>query len=678
MRITPARAMRLAAALALSVSRPCWSDSRTQTAEAVYEAAWAQAEELLLTGGSSRQRSDVLLQGAATCRDLGANGYALELFEASVEADPENANAHRVYADYLMGYRGLYEQAAYHYYEALERVRRAPETYSADFKRSLERSMQILHRDGGDGMPLRTTRSVSIFAESTVGYRDGAVNPLAVSAGDGSLISQQLKTESFLDTTVRQELEQGVSFFNDAIHQNEKGIAFFNDAVAANNEGLRFFGQKLRANHQGVLFFEELIAAHPGDPQVPEWQAAADALRGERAQNALRVAEIRNEKKQNLSKVSTIQQEKAQNEQELAETLAEQQALPSQIDAVQKKIPRRTQDRFHSGGVLLRFGPPALPHIRLSWENVDGEDADIDPHNLDNTFARRFERYAVGLGKHYLLAGKWDLALGLELASTELTFHDPLNETKLAEEDATHYLGNASLVYHAGFNTYRLNVGGGYAAIENEASGDDASSRANISLRVSMFPTPAEIRNTGRYKGRRSTHWELGFIRTERAFKSDVVPTVDEKVYRPFLSYAALGLWGGKLDLGVVYDWRRQEISSGPTAGKFEGHQLTVQPTWVPVFRLYDNDFWSGLEHLTVGLPVGGFIGDGDFDRLTAGLRMQARYVTPFRVAVTPSVTVDYTYYPVLNEDDWGAYLKFSFTSGAQRKIENQEVTYAP
>ena len=143
-------------------------------------------------GKSQREISNVLLYGAGKCRDQGAYDYAITLFNAATQEDPTNANAHRVYGDFLMGYRGLYEHAAERYFVAQELIEKNPESYDDKLKDALTRSLHILHRDGQDGVPLHTSKKMSFFFTSSLNYSKPSVDPWV-------LFDQQLRVEKIIN-----------------------------------------------------------------------------------------------------------------------------------------------------------------------------------------------------------------------------------------------------------------------------------------------------------------------------------------------------------------------------------------------------------------------------------------------------------------------------------------------
>ncbi|MFH1857682.1 MAG: hypothetical protein ABH845_02085 [Candidatus Omnitrophota bacterium] len=154
--------------------------------DALYNGIMRQAENAHYKRQSERVISDIYLKGAAASRDLGGWKHVIDLFEKALSADPTNARAFRVYGDYLMGYRGMYEQAAEQYRTAIELINARPDLYPEDEKHELERSMQILHRDGDNGKAVIATAPVSVFMKPVFEYSTPQELPLDLTALDHS------------------------------------------------------------------------------------------------------------------------------------------------------------------------------------------------------------------------------------------------------------------------------------------------------------------------------------------------------------------------------------------------------------------------------------------------------------------------------------------------------------
>ena len=117
------------------------------------------------------------------------------LLKKAVEEDPSNAHAHRVYGDYLMGYRGarggLYEYAAYHYHQAqqileqhdsteLDEAKAIPEEAWVYERKRLKRAFDIQNRDGKDGVVLYRSEDFSLSLELSGEYAQESPDPWAM------------------------------------------------------------------------------------------------------------------------------------------------------------------------------------------------------------------------------------------------------------------------------------------------------------------------------------------------------------------------------------------------------------------------------------------------------------------------------------------------------------------
>lgn len=663
-------------------------DDDTDPGRLLYEQTLTVVEKSRTGGADLREISDIYLWGAGKCRDAGAGSYAIELFELAVQEDPSHVRAHRVYGDYLMGYRGLYEYARYHYDRAVELIKNDPDEYDDIVIDGLERSLQILHRDGKDGVPIVESKFFSAYVGGSIGYGKVAPNHVTVSAGDGSLNDMEGKVQRSLDFRT-QELLDGQAFFGGVVDMQNEGLAFFGDQVqetiASDRRLDEFLAMGIPPNFPFFGFETDpatgllIIDSNTGGP-IPI------TINSRRAENAAYRAELQ-------TKLDEIQADKAMTEERLANDAAELAGIPAKKKKVSRKVPRRRDDLNYDGTLTLRFGSPYLPYIRIFGERIDGENVDVDPEDLEDPLDRSFRRDGVLVGKNIMLTRTLDLNTELEYTETQLRFYRTVVpeglDHKIADEESDQYRGETTLTYNMPFKTLKMKLGGTWSDIENLDSKDDFSRTHVGTVRFSKYldpskqksSAPADDEQTARFRGRRSSHWEAGLIHSERKYRATDRPTVTEEVYRPFVSWEELGLFGGKIDLTMIYDWRHQEFSQErPTeiGGIFfenddtvSGHQLTFIPAYVPVYKSYNNDFWSGLELLTISLPTSYAFDDGDYDRLLFGLRLAGRYVTRYGVAVMPALNGDYAYYPELDRDDWGFFLRLSLISGAWKKIKS-------
>jgi hypothetical protein len=128
------------------------------------------------------------------------------------------------------------------------------------------------------------------------------------------------------------------------------------------------------------------------------------------------------------------------------------------------------------------------------------------------------------------------------------------------------------------------------------------------------------------------------------------------------------------IDTLVKYEYHHQTFVEGCLDGVYDAHELTLQPTWVPVYRLYDEEFWTGIEHMTVGFPITATYGEGDYERYVFGIKFEGRWVTALGTTIIPSVTFDYATYPHLDRDDWGVFAKCTFRAGPRRHFTRAEI----
>ncbi len=526
-------------------SESAWAYSK-EACKSEYVKALKDAREAKRQGEAPRIVSHIYAGAAARCRDFGGVALTVELFDKAVKADPKNAHALRLYGDYLMGYRGLYEYAAVQYFRALEVVTAEPKAFDFSFKRSLERSFEILHRDGKNGVPLFTSKPLAAFLNVDGRYFRLPKPHVTQGAADGSL--QQLAEDKL-------------------------------PRVAANTDN----------------------------------QAALGDLQG----------------------------------------------------TARDVIVRNFQDWWTEGDLTLRSAYKWAPYLRVGGEFRTGKNLEIDPEALNEPLERTFSRLEVILGKNLLLGGGFDLNLEAEVAWTQLLFDNQVTGDRIQDEDSLHYGGRFTLGYNFGYSSLKLTGGLNAIDIENFDSNDDDGLNYSLALRLSSFTDPEVVALAERFRGRRSTHLEVGFIRTARNFRSNDPARRDqhlnEVVYRPFLSYEEFGLFKGFVDVLVNYEWRRQFNRRGgqlSVDGAVEGHVLTLVPAWVPVFKLYNQDFWEGVEFASVELPIEFAFGDGFYRRIGASLRGQLRYTTPWGFAVKPAISIGFTRYTDLDLGDFTALLQ--------------------
>ena len=105
---------------------------------------------------------------------------------------------------------------------------------------------------------------------------------------------------------------------------------------------------------------------------------------------------------------------------------------------------------------------------------------------------------------------------------------------------------------------------------------------------------------------------------------------------------------------------QQRRYSRGFKSGTYDAFKLGIIPTWVFVYELYEEDFESGIEFLSVGLPISYTIGEeeGSYSRINVALELDNQWVNHFGLRFQPKIGVDYAYYPEINRDDWGVFAK--------------------
>ena len=540
--------------------------------ETIYDESLHALEDGRSQGLPARELSNIALKGAGQCRDEGSYYYALELFEIAIDEDPTNAYVYRVYADYLMGYRGLYEQAGTKYFLAKELVELDPASYDETFKKALIRSLQIWHRDGKDGIPLFDNYSSDDFS----------------------------------------------IFFTPAIEVRKSS----RDQL----EPLNLF--EFQRRHEG--FNDKTIDTITNDPML-DAAAKERFIASERARRA----------------------------------------------AISERQIRRLSLVEKTGRVRLRFGNENVPYFDLRWTKVD-----IDPNIVDvETFDEAdgvFKGVFLEIGKNYMLSHSLDLNLKATLIDREITGESPFDSSIRVskEESGDHDFDlQSTFTYFFSTNTLKITLGTAFVDIDRtEEGGDKFSDSANsqrMILRLSQFKTPDETENPTRFRGRRSNHYELGFQRVERDFEG-ATSYFDLK---PNFSMEYLGLIDGHLDLAFNYSWLTRRYKSDveitpliPTPfnikGRYDVHQFGLIPTWVMIYDLYQDSFTRGIEFLSMSAPISYALDEkaGDYTRFNAGLKAESQIVLWNGFRLNPILEGDFAYYPELNRNDWGFFVKCKFS----------------
>ena len=522
-----------------------WKElAKTRTQEAgkqIFEEAMAEAPTRMMDGDIETS-ARLLFKAAELCRDLNDVKHAITLFEMAIELKPEDPHYRRVYGDYLIGYRGLEEQAWAQFYKARELAKKYPEKVNAEFTKTLNRSIHIFRRDTRDGV--RTFERIQ---------------------SDGALVyeGENLTITGVFDTIYRKVAK---------------------DPLDLSTEFLRT---------------ENFFFNNP--PSTTSSEAFSKAF----------------------SAVS--------RRLEASETLM---------------------------SLLFRTSNPNLPVVRLSYTNdsifnsVTNVDAPDDPFDLIN------DRVYLELEKTFVITNdlflEGDFGLIHQNRQTRSDLYD-------IEEDFLHLFGALNMRKEWGTRdgTVQLNVGGQYSRdlFDFEAY---PIHQQRITLRNSSFHSnPFDNETRDRFRGRRSSSQEIGIIRDERR-EGEPRTTVED--WRVFISNEELGLVDGKWDLYTTYTYRQRQLSGASFGnGTFSIHEVSVEPLWVPVFDLYDNDFVDGWEFVTIGFPIKINTDEGPYDRFIAGLTFRGQYVvSQAKLTLGIRAGIEYANYTQVNEEDFGGFIRFS------------------
>ncbi len=504
-----------------------------------------------------RQLSEIYLWGAGKCRDIGAHSYAIQLFEEAIDEDFSNIRAHRLFGDYLMGYRGVYEEAA-KYYSIAEKLLNVEndnviqsEQQKEDIKTRLNRSIQIFHRDGNDGLPIVESRDISVYFTPYTEFRKPSTN-----------------------------------------HFNP----------------LTLYEQQLRIRERQTAF---------RITQGPIYTPLTDAQ-------------------------------------------------------IRDRLPRRREEFEIGASLLFRSANPHyshIPYLKFSFVNVTNDkNGSIEPIEVVDLWKNEFESYEFAFGRDYLLSAKRDMDYEFSIKQSESITSDIKSGIIQEIEEATTYSLLNSFRFRGKSNTLKLSTTFRFADIENFDSKGDSLNHQEISLRYSMFPPPQESENPSRFRGRRSTHFEVGASRAERTFRGEsnpgpvsllLGPSTTRQDHRFYATYEELGLNDGRIDISNTYIGIIRDYNSGFKNGGLESHEVKIEPSCVIIYKLYDDDFVKGLENLRFGLPMRVSFGDGGYDRFNMGARLNGTWEILRGLRIDPDITIDYTRFTEFEKDDWGFFAKF-------------------
>ena len=353
------------------------------------------------------------------------------------------------------------------------------------------------------------------------------------------------------------------------------------------------------------------------------------------------------------------------------------------INALRRRVPLTKDTTELNTGMLVRFGNPWIPFVKywFQWNDIDPFSA--DGSDLAHPFDAQINQHALAIGKTIPVSPNIDVYTELAgaLRSTKLheSFSDP--RIRIETEDTQQLELLSAMSLNLGLSQLQLRAQAMIAGHDNSGSDEDFTNRQTVEARFSIRPEreedttsywpvrPSDLVSDRLFLGRRSTQFALGGTRIDRSFHGMDVPTVNITEYSPFASTELLGLVGGELDVLLHYQYRRTKIDRGPGGTRsFNTHWLTLTPTWVPVFNLYDQSFRTGFEELRVAFPLQAELGGGRYDRVRAGLELNQRYVLP-HIGVRVSVMATYGHFYQLDEDVASVFVRVGLESGSVAKF---------
>lgn len=513
--------------------------------------------------------SRLFFKAAEFCRDMNDVRHAITLFELAIKANPDDPHFRRIYGDYLIGYRGLEEQAWGQLHTAKKLSKTYPDKVGYNFGPTLDRSIHIFRRDTNDG-----------------------VHTFERNRSDGTLLfeNDSLTITGGLDTLYKKTAKDALDLSTDYF----RAVGFYNV-----NDYLDFYDKT------GKRWSLEKENPEVGD--TPETTA-----------------------------------EKLKNNAEDLKTAA-------------KLIVRQNKSSETLASFLFRTANANLPAVRLSYFNISMFEGGLDVEAINRPSYRVDDSIALELEKTIVIENDLFLEgdLGLVYKNTQGRY-----ETNVEEYDTLDLFSALNLRKEWGTShgIIRLNVGGAYSRdlFDFEAYPKHEQS---VSLRnSSFFEDPVKNDARQRFRGRRSSHQEMGLRRAEIRSENGT----KEENWSFFVSSEELGLADGVWDLYTTYSYRERNLSAGDGEGSYSIHQFSVEPMWVPVYKLYDNDFTSGWEFVTVGFPVSVNSDEGPYDRVRGGVTLKGQRVFPNRLTLGISVGVEYAYYTQLNERDLGGFIRLS------------------
>ncbi|MGK0464506.1 MAG: tetratricopeptide (TPR) repeat protein [Lentimonas sp.] len=519
------------------------SETRTQQAGAqIFEQAISELTPI--QDEDPEKAAELFFKAAEFCRDINDVKHAITLFDLAIDLNPEDPHFRRVYGDYLIGYRGLEEQAWAQFYKARELAKTYPEKVNDEFRATLNRSIHIFRRDTRDGV-LTFERNRS----------------------DGALIfeDENITITGGFETSYRKIAKDPLDLSTDYYR------------------ALSFYDQ------QGYL------VGLPGDD----------------------------------------------------------------LNALDRKLDRQLEASETLVSFLFRTPNANLPSVRLSYFNSYAFESSLNFDGLDDPYDSVNDLVALEFEKTFVIAN--DLFLEGDLGF--LYLNQQGRNTTLPD------FADHSLALRAGLNFRKewgtsdgivsLNVGGDYSRDLYDFEAYPIHQQG-ISLRnFSFLEEPSANENRQRFRGRRTSSQEIGFGRAERREGS---PDAKEENWRFFVANEELGLVDGIWDIYTSYTYRERNLSDVNYGdGSYSVHEFSVEPIWVPVFELYDNDFVSGWEFVTVGFPVSVSKDDGPFDSVVGGITFGGQYVvSQAKLTLGFSIGVEYAHYTEVDEEDLGGFIRLS------------------
>ena len=567
-----------------------WNElAKTRTQEAgrqIYEEAVAEATVTMMDE-DPEAAARILFKAAEYCRDLNDVKHAITLFDLVIDLSPENPNYRRVYGDYLIGYRGLEEQAWAQFYKARELANQYPDKVDDSFMNTLNRSIHIFRRD----------------------TRDGALT-FERNQSDGALIYEDsnIVITGGLDTIYGKRTTDSLDLNSDYFRVRD----FSQNEIQSLNDFDAFLLGLLDRPVNPVGSIDEPIGGNNPDGSPRTIRSAMEL-------NAARRAEIK-----------------------------------SQVESRERQL--KSSETFFS--FLLRTPNSNLPSIRLSYLNTYSFDALTNLEGLDNPSDRVSDAVALELEKTFIL--KNDLFLEGDIALV----HENIqvrNDQFVDDQDSLDIVTGLNFRQEWGTSdgVVSLNVGGVYRRDLYDFEAYPVHEQ-RISLRdLSFFADPFENNTNERFRGRRSRGQEIGLVRSEMREGN---PDVKIQDWRFFVSNEELGLADGKWDIYTTYTYRERNILDARYGeGSYSLHQFSVEPLWVPIFDLYENEFVDGWEFVTVGFPMRFDKDDGPFDRAVGGVTFRGQYVvSQAKLTLGFRCGIEYAHYTEVDEEDLGGFIRLS------------------